>query len=75
QACELASLAKQVDAKINLIPLNCTDLENRQPSQGDIDIFQAWLEQEKVDVTIRYSKGDDIAAACGQLRNHLNKQD
>ncbi len=70
---KLAKLAKSVDAKINLIPLNCTDLEERKPGSKDIASFIGILEKMRVVATVRSSKGDDIAAACGQLRNVLNE--
>jgi 23S rRNA (adenine2503-C2)-methyltransferase len=39
----------------------------QSPGKEDIERFQKWLEERKVRVTIRQSKGIDIAAACGQL--------
>jgi 23S rRNA (adenine2503-C2)-methyltransferase len=32
-----------------------------------VQAFQARLEERKIITTCRYTKGDDIAAACGQL--------
>ncbi len=70
-ARKLAALAKSVDAKINLIPLNPTDLENRRPQEKELSYFVAQLENCGVTVTVRNSRGDEIAAACGQLKNRV----
>ncbi len=60
--------------KINLIPYNSTPfLPYRSPDEEDIIRFSRWLMQGTGAVTIRRSKGRDILAACGQLRNHHNQ--
>lgn len=44
---------------------------------SDSSVFQAWsarLEEERVPVTVRQSRGSDIAGACGQLKNTLSEQ-
>jgi len=65
----LAGLAKQVNAKVNLIPYNTIEGESfERPSKNVMDRFQECLVNEDVTATLRYSAGDDIAAACGQLR-------
>ena len=65
----LASLARKLSAKINLIPYNKVDgLAWERPSEAVCEAFLAALEKEKVIATLRREKGHDIDAACGQLR-------
>jgi 23S rRNA (adenine2503-C2)-methyltransferase len=55
--------------KVNLIPFN--DWEGsayRRPRLPRILAFQRGLLQAGVTTTVRWSKGEDIGAACGQLR-------
>jgi len=75
-AKRLAQLLRGLPAKVNLIPLNRvegTPLE--PPSWDDVDSFQAVLREHGVASFVRRRKGDDIAAACGQLalRNEARK--
>jgi 23S rRNA (adenine2503-C2)-methyltransferase len=54
---------------VNLIPLNPVDvLPYARPTQTGIDRFAATLRAAGVPTTVRYSRGVEIAAACGQLR-------
>ncbi|MCK5835150.1 MAG: 23S rRNA (adenine(2503)-C(2))-methyltransferase RlmN [Lentisphaeria bacterium] len=71
QAIKLAKLAKSVDAKINVIPLNDTDSDLTRPTDQDIKRFVAIIEKNRAVVTVRYSRGEDIAAACGQLAKQI----
>ncbi len=65
----LAKLLKPVKAKINLIPYNAYDGSPYAcPSEETILKFQDILIDEHYTVMIRRSKGQDILAACGQLR-------
>jgi 23S rRNA (adenine2503-C2)-methyltransferase len=65
----LASLARKLHAKINLIPYNKVEgLAWERPSETVCEAFLAALEKEKVTATLRREKGGDIDAACGQLR-------
>lgn len=69
QAGELARIATKVHAHVNLIPYNpVPGLEWKRPSLGRQRAFLAILERNRVSCTIRRQKGDDIDAACGQLR-------
>ena len=70
QAELLATHARRLNAKINLIPYNQVDgLEWRRPTLPRIRAFQKKVEQGKAPkVTLRMEKGHDIEAACGQLR-------
>ena len=68
QADQLASLARNLPCKVNLIPFNAADgLEYAPPEIGRMEAFQARLEAAKIPSTIRWSRGRDIRAACGQL--------
>jgi 23S rRNA (adenine2503-C2)-methyltransferase len=69
QARHLARLLRGVRAKVNLIPFN--DWEGsgfRRPPLPRILAFQAILLDAGVTTTVRWSKGEDIGAACGQLK-------
>jgi len=67
-ARELAAIAKRVRCKYNLIPFNPFPRSGFERS-GDERIrrFAAILQNAGVTVTTRKTRGDDIAAACGQL--------
>jgi len=65
----LASLARKLFAKVNLIPYNTVeDLPWKRPDEATCEAFLAALENQKVTATLRREKGGDIDAACGQLR-------
>jgi 23S rRNA (adenine2503-C2)-methyltransferase len=74
QALELAKIARRLSAKINLIPYNTVEgLEWSRPSRMRQEKFQSILRRSGVTATLRREKGDDIAAACGQLRLHTQR--
>ncbi len=68
-ALRLIKLLRPIKAKINLIPFNehpgCLF---RRPDEKTILAFQDILTQHHYTAMIRNSKGQDISAACGQLR-------
>ena len=65
----LAKLLRPLRAKINLIPFNPYEAtEFKRPEEGAILAFQKVLMDRHYTAIIRYSKGGDIGAACGQLR-------
>jgi len=67
-AWKLISLLSGLRAKINLIPLNPHPaLGMSPPSSGRILRFQEILINNHFTAIVRKSKGQDIAAACGQL--------
>ncbi len=70
-ARDLARLIAGIPSKINVIPLN-EDAEHfpnlRQPEARIIENFAAVLRSAGKVVTVRWSKGVDVAAACGQLK-------
>jgi len=68
-AAQLASLARQCGAFVNLIPLHAGGTQEfRATSPERIAHFAREVRRRGVEVAIRKSRGSDIAAACGQLR-------
>ena len=68
-AKKLLSLLDGIKAKVNLIyfnPYGGTKFE--RPTKEDMNKFQDFLTKRGLHCTIRESKGLDISAACGQLR-------
>ena len=65
----LADILSGYSCTINIIPYNDIHGIYQRPSNDIIDIFTKTLyeKQKKYQVTVRWSKGDDIAAGCGQL--------
>lgn len=53
---------------VNLIPVNATTASYRPPSGAAIRAFRETLHAGGVSSSVRAERGDDIAAACGQLR-------
>ncbi len=68
-ALQLAQLAKDCGAFVNLIPLHPGGaMEFRPTTRERMVAFARELRRAGVEVAIRKSRGVDIAAACGQLR-------
>jgi 23S rRNA (adenine2503-C2)-methyltransferase len=68
-AMQLAKLARDCRAFVNLIPLHPGGARGFTPSsQKQIRAFAGELRGRGVEVAVRKSRGVDIAAACGQLR-------
>ena len=69
QAQQLAALARECRAFVNLIPLHPGGAGDFTPSSPEqIHWFARRLRAAGVEVAVRKSRGMDIAAACGQLR-------
>ena len=65
---ELARLVKGHPCTVNLIPYNPIEgLLLRRPASDAIELFREILLEAGINTTWRYTKGKDIAAACGQL--------
>jgi len=60
-------------AHVNCIPVNATAASYRPPSSEAIRIFRNILFEHGVSNSVRAERGDDIAAACGQLRTRFEK--
>jgi len=70
---QLAELLRDVPVKINLIPFNPFELSDYQRvSNNALRRFQQILLDKGYTVTVRTTRGDDIAAACGQLAGSVN---
>ncbi|MFN3827339.1 MAG: 23S rRNA (adenine(2503)-C(2))-methyltransferase RlmN [Micavibrio sp.] len=76
-ARELADLIHDIPCKVNIIPFNKwpgSDFEC--PSRNRIMAFARILQEAGIDAPIRKTRGEDILAACGQLKSEsqrLNK--
>jgi 23S rRNA (adenine2503-C2)-methyltransferase len=69
QAAGLARIAQSLQAHINVIAMNPTPLTpHRPPSRERIDQFMDTLADFGANATFRQTRGQDIDAACGQLR-------
>ncbi len=65
---ELARLLAGKQCTVNLIPYNPVEgLRLNRPEKETIEAFRSVLEGYRINTTWRYTKGKDIAAACGQL--------
>ena len=72
-ARELAELLRDLPCKINLIPFNpFPGSEYRRVTNTALSRFRDILQGEGYTVTVRTTRGDDIAAACGQLAGEVN---
>jgi len=68
-AKKLVSLLNGIQAKVNLIYFNpYAGTSYQRPQEKDMLKFKDFLNQKGLICTIRESKGLDISAACGQLR-------
>ena len=68
-AFELARLLQGIPCKINLIPYNEIEGKYLRPDESTITKFSEILHnyRDEYRVLVRWSKGQDIAAGCGQL--------
>jgi 23S rRNA (adenine2503-C2)-methyltransferase len=76
----LARLCSEIPSKINVIPFN--SLKHMNPEgfsalleptpKNKIEDFVAKLRNRNITVNVRYTQGNDIAAACGQLAVKFN---
>ena len=71
----LGKLCSEIPSKVNIIPFNSLQHMNPtglsaelKPTARDrIEEFVRKLRDKNITVTVRFTQGDDIAAACGQL--------
>ena len=73
-AKRLARLLGGLPVKVNLIPWNpIASMPFRRPSPRRIEAFRSAAAATGLDALVRYSRGADIGAACGQLHaEHLD---
>jgi 23S rRNA (adenine2503-C2)-methyltransferase len=69
---ELLAPLKQF-AHVNCIPVNATSADYRPPGGEAVRAFRNILFEHGVSNSVRAERGDDIAAACGQLRTRFEK--
>ena len=68
-ARELAKKLRGFQCHVNLIPYNpIGEVDYQRPTQEQIDTFANALEEQNIAVSVRYSRGLEADAACGQLR-------
>lgn len=66
-ARRVVRLVSNLRAKVNLIPWNPGDLPYTEPDPQRIEAFRKILNDKGVPVFVRYSRGQDVMGACGQL--------
>ena len=72
----LAKLIKGLNCHVNLIPINYVPERGYvRTTKENILKFKNILKKNNVNVTIRRTQGDDIDAACGQLRAKERKKE
>ncbi|MBE0599116.1 MAG: 23S rRNA (adenine(2503)-C(2))-methyltransferase RlmN [Desulfuromonadales bacterium] len=73
-ARRLVKLLHGIRAKVNLIPFNAHEGSDFQPPTGEaVEAFQSYLLARDIVAIRRASKGQDISAACGQLKGKLER--
>ncbi|MBV9230696.1 MAG: 23S rRNA (adenine(2503)-C(2))-methyltransferase RlmN [Chloroflexi bacterium] len=73
QLAQLLMPLKQF-AHVNCIPVNATSADYRPPTSQAIRAFRDILFEHGVSNSVRAERGDDIAAACGQLRTRFEQK-
>jgi len=72
-AKRLVKLLHGIKAKVNLIPFNeHAGSDFQAPTPAGIEAFQTYLLDRNIVAIRRASKGQDISAACGQLKGRLD---
>ncbi len=70
-AARMVELLRGVPVKINLIPMNpISESTLRAPRSEHVTRFRDALVRRGMSVFVRKTRGDDVAAACGQLAFH-----
>jgi 23S rRNA (adenine2503-C2)-methyltransferase len=68
QAQLLSELLRGLRVKVNLIPMNpIAQADFRAPGRSQVDAFQDVLSRNGYSCFVRTRRGDEVAAACGQL--------
>ena len=72
-ALELAKRLRGFQTHVNLIPYNpIQEVDYKRPNRDRIEAFDKILKEQQIAVSIRYSRGLEADAACGQLRASKN---
>ena len=71
----LSKFCGDISCKINLINLNeVNELPWKRPRADQVSLFMQGLQHIPAAITLRKSRGEDIAGACGQLRGAYNNE-
>lgn len=73
QLADLLAPLKQF-AHVNCIPVNVTTASYQTPGPEAIRAFRNTLYERGISNSVRAERGDDIAAACGQLRTRFEQK-
>jgi 23S rRNA (adenine2503-C2)-methyltransferase len=74
-ADRLAKLARRLGALVNILPLHPGGAPDLTPTSAErIRAFAARLRNQRIEATVRRSRGLDIDAACGQLRVNTERR-
>lgn len=75
-ARKLGKIVRQLRlCKVNLIPCNfISELKVEPPKKQEILLFRDYLLKQGINVSLRRPRGQDIEAACGQLRLRYEKK-
>lgn len=74
-AHELVRLIRRFPCHVNLIPWNpVPEFPYRPSPRAQVNLFREVLEQAGISCTVRRELGQEIEAACGQLRRHLDQR-
>lgn len=74
-AIKLCKILRGLNCKVNLIPFNPVKKEQfRPPDKQEALLFKERLLKSGINVTFRLPRGQDIEAACGQLRLRYEKK-
>jgi 23S rRNA (adenine2503-C2)-methyltransferase len=74
EAHAVGRLLDGIHSLVNIIPLNPVEgYEGERPSPARIGSFQRIVESYGIKTTVRQTMGDDIDAACGQLRRNASR--
>jgi 23S rRNA (adenine2503-C2)-methyltransferase len=68
-ALQLAKCLRGFQSHVNLIPYNpIAEVDYKRPNRDRIQAFVQVLQKQQIAVSVRYSRGLEADAACGQLR-------
>ena len=74
-AKKLSTILQGLNCKVNLIPCNTQEGQDiGPPKKSEILLFRDSLLRSGINVTLRRPRGEDIDAACGQLRLRYGKK-
>ena len=74
-ARRLVRMLRGIPCKVNLIPYNPDEQSSmKRPSEETVLAFQKTIADSNITVLVRESKGQDIFAACGQLKARYGKK-